>query len=48
MLKKTLRSVFAVAGVTALAALSFQGCHTLQGAGQDIEDTGQSLEDAAE
>lgn len=32
----------------ALSAIALSGCNTLQGAGQDIENAGEELEEATE
>lgn len=34
-------------GVVSLAAITVTGCNTIQGAGQDIEKAGKTIEDAA-
>lgn len=32
----------------ATGIVAFSGCHTIQGAGQDLEDAGQAMEDAVD
>ena len=41
--RKTLLGAMALA----LTALLFSGCQTLEGAGKDIEDAGEAVQDAA-
>lgn len=33
--------------VLAIAALAFAGCKTMEGAGEDVENAGEALQDAA-
>lgn len=37
-----------VAGLFAVAILSISGCNTMEGAGEDIEEAGEKIQDAAD
>lgn len=46
-LKRTIRTLLALAAVTT-AVTCLAACNTMEGAGRDVEDAGQAVQDAAD
>ena len=48
MLTHTLKQIYLMFLILAALVLPLAGCNTMEGAGKDIQDAGEAVEDAAD